>query len=240
MSDSAPSRGADPSAGAAALRGIELVVFDLAGTTVYDDGQVVEAFTATLASEGIELGTERLHALRGASKRHAIEALLPPGAGLAERAAATYARFCERLARLYRERGVRAIDGAADVFAWLRARGIKVALNTGFDRAITDPLLAALGWRGDAVDATVCSDEVAQGRPAPYLIFHAMEATGVISAARVVNVGDTALDLQAGANARVGCSVGVLSGAHSRDVLLREPHTVLLPSVKQLPELWPS
>jgi len=65
------------------------------------------------------------------------------------------------------------------------------------------------------VNAVICGDDVPLGRPAPFLIFRTMEATGVISVDRVMNVGDTVLDLQAGRNAGVGENIGVLSGAHS-------------------------
>jgi phosphonatase-like hydrolase len=123
------------------------------------------------------------------------------------------------------------------VFAWLRGRGIRVALNTGFDRDTTRMLLAALGWEAGTVDVIVCGDEVPQGRPAPYLIFRCMEATGTISVGRVATVGDTALDLQAGHNAGVRFNVGVLTGAHGRDLLAAEPHTHLLASVADLPTL---
>ena len=123
------------------------------------------------------------------------------------------------------------------MFAWLRDRGIRVALNTGFDRDTTQMLLTALGWVAHTVDGIVCGDDVPQGRPAPYLIFRCMEATGAVSVGRVANVGDTALDLRAGHNARVRFNVGVLSGAHGRDLLAAEPHTHLLASVADLPAL---
>ena len=84
----------------------------------------------------------------------------------------------------------------------------------------------------------MCGDDVAEGRPAPYLIFRAMEATGVSSVHRVANVGDTILDLRAGHNAGVRWNVGVLTGAHQRQLLESVPHTHLLPSVAELPSLW--
>jgi phosphoglycolate phosphatase-like HAD superfamily hydrolase len=88
------------------------------------------------------------------------------------------------------------------------------------------------------VDAVVCGDNVLQGRPAPYLIFHAMEAAGARNVRHVANVGDTVLDLQAAHNAGVRWNIGVLSGAHSRAQLACAPHTHLLPSVADLPERW--
>jgi phosphonatase-like hydrolase len=124
------------------------------------------------------------------------------------------------------------------VFDWLRRRNVRIALNTGFDRTITGLLLDALGWREGVVDAVVCGDEVRQGRPAPYLIFRAMEAAGATSVHRVMNVGDTELDLRAGWNGGVGWNVGVTSGAHPRERLEQAPHTHLIESVASLPELW--
>ena len=113
-----------------------------------------------------------------------------------------------------------------------------MALNTRFDRDTTQMLLAALGWAAHTVDAIVCGDEVPQGRPAPYLIFRCMEATGTVSVGRIANVGDAVLDLRAGNNANVRFNVGVLSGAHGRDLLAAEPHTHLLASVADLPTLF--
>lgn len=218
------------------MRGVELVVFDMAGTTVRDDGQVPEAFTAALAEYGVTVGPEVIRGLRGASKREAILGLLPAGTARAEQAERAYASFRDHLARRYADTA-RAVPGAGEVFAWLRGHGIRVALNTGFDRGTTQMLLAALGWAAETVDAIVCGDEVPQGRPAPYLVFHCMEATGTLSVGRVANVGDTALDLRAGHNAGVRLNIGVLSGAHGRDLLAAEPHTHLLASVADLPRL---
>jgi phosphoglycolate phosphatase-like HAD superfamily hydrolase len=84
----------------------------------------------------------------------------------------------------------------------------------------------------------VCGDDVSQGRPAPYLIFRAMEATGARSVHQVAVVGDTTRDLQAGHNAGVRWNIGVLTGAHDRQTLQRAPHTHLLPSVAEVARVW--
>ena len=225
------------------MNDIELVVFDLAGTTIQDTGQVPEAFTTVLRSHGIEVSDESLRAVRGASKREAIRHLLGQQSSgktldLDTRTEHVFAEFCQRLAMTYARDGVQAIPGAADTFARLHRLGIKVALNTGFDRTITELVLRVVGWDQDTVDAIVCGDDVRQGRPAPYLIFRSMEATGVISVRRVATVGDTVLDLQAGWKAAVRWNIGVLSGAHTQEQLERVAHTHLLPSVAALSSLW--
>ncbi|HJQ34870.1 MAG TPA: phosphonatase-like hydrolase [Pyrinomonadaceae bacterium] len=220
------------------MDGVELVIFDLAGTTVEDGGEVPDAFASALAAHGVEVTREQLKGVRGSSKRQAVLRFIPDGPERQARAAAVYATFREHLARRYESGGVRAVAGAAETLRALRGRGVRVALNTGFDRETTALLLGALGWDGRVVDAVVCGDDVAQGRPAPYLIFRAMEAAGAASVHRVANVGDTALDLRAGHNAGVRWNVGVLSGAHDRTLLEREPHTHLLSSVAELLGLW--
>lgn len=216
----------------------KLVVLDLAGTTIVDGGEVPAAFTAALAEEGIVLSETQLTALRGSSKREAFLRLLPRGKDREQRAASIYASFCSHLRRLYESRGIRAVDGAEQLLGELRHRGIRVALNTGFDRAITDILLSHLGWNDGLVDAVVCGDDVVHGRPSPDLILRAMELSGVPYAPLVASVGDTELDLHAGYNAGVGWNVGVLSGAHGRTRLENAPHTHLIESVAQLEAVW--
>ncbi|HWS87765.1 MAG TPA: phosphonatase-like hydrolase [Pyrinomonadaceae bacterium] len=222
------------------MDGPRLVAFDMAGTTVKDEGRVADAFLFALREHGIEVAPEQLSRVRGSSKREAVLGFIPEGADRARRAETVYNSFREHLARLYNEGGVEPVEGAEETFRRLRRRGVRVALNTGFDREITGLLLSSLRWDEGVVDAVVCGDDVKRGRPAPDLIFRAMEAAGVSDAGQVMNVGDTVLDLRAGQNAGVRWNVGVLTGAHARSTLEQEPHTHLVDSVASLPDLWPA
>jgi phosphonatase-like hydrolase len=213
---------------------IQLAVLDLAGTTVKDDGQVPRAFAAGLAAIDVVVTPTQVADVRGASKRQAIREFVPEGPDRDRLAGVAYASFRRSLADLYRSAGVESMPGAEEAFHFLRSHGVRVALNTGFDRDITSLLVDALHWDDSVVDAIVCGDDVARGRPAPDLILRAMERTGVTDAQRVMNVGDTVLDLRAGHNARVRWNVGVLSGAHDRERLTQEPHTHLVASIMEL------
>jgi len=213
-----------------------LVVVDLVGTTVRADDAVPRAFLAALAAEGVTIDAAALDDVRGATKRLALDRLLPPGADHAAAVDRAYEHFTCGLRAAYRPGSVAPVAGAEAVLTSLRRAGVRVALNTGFDRALTDHLLAVLGWTSLA-DAVVCGDEVAHGRPAPFLIFHAMERTGVVDVSTVANVGDTALDLGAGANAGVRWNIGVWSGAHDRARLALVPHTHLCASVADVPAI---
>jgi phosphonatase-like hydrolase len=180
----------------------------------------------------------------GTEKRAAIRALSEIVSGSSPDDAAVdrmFDRFREQLTRAYRERPPAPIDGVLEAFDALRERGVLIALTTGFSQDIATALLDSLGWtvgRGTGtVDALVCGDEVAAGRPAPYLIFRAMERTGVDSVDQVVVAGDTVADLRAGTNAGVKAVVGVASGALSFAQLAPHRHTHLLSGVGDLPEL---
>jgi phosphonatase-like hydrolase len=217
---------------------LELVVFDMAGTTVRDDGQVPGAFAAALRHHGIEATAEQVRSVRGSSKREALRSFVPEAADGSSALDEVYASFRRELAGRYSSGGVYPVPGAEAAFVALRRRGVRVALNTGFDRDTTSLLLDALGWTSGIVDAVVCGDDVPAGRPAPYLIFRAMEATGACRVRSVANIGDTALDLQAGFNAGAGWNIGVLSGAHDLETLRSAPHTHVIASVATIESVW--
>lgn len=219
---------------------ISLVIFDIAGTIIEDHGEVVEAFRLALSENGIRVADSELIERKGASKkeviRHYIEQQFGPIAQHMEQADRTYASFQRLLRNLYIEKGIQPIAGAVETFDVLRKRGIKLATTTGFDREVSNLILKTLEWL-PRFAGTVTSTDVLHGRPAPFMIFHAMELANVASTLEVVNVGDTPLDLQAAANAGVRGNVGVLSGMHNRERLVGEPHTHLIGSVVELPEV---
>jgi phosphonatase-like hydrolase len=224
---------------------VDLVVFDMAGTTIQDDGQVVDAFTSALTRNGIPVTERDLRPWRGASKRRVLRVFVegqfgPDDPQNTARVERVYAEFREQLERRFTVQAARPIPGAPDTFVWLRDRGIKVALTTGFYRKVADIILDTLGWRPELIAASVSSDEVPAGRPAPYMIFRAMETTGVSDVRRVMKVGDTAFDLMAGRNAGLLGVVGVLSGSQDVEQLGRVQHTHIIPSVAELPNLLES
>lgn len=149
------------------------------------------------------------------------------------------AAFTARMTGHYRTSpDVREVPGAAAVFAGLRARGVTVALDTGFFRPIAGVRLERLGWTVPAVvDATVTSDEVPNGRPHPDVILHLMKQLGVTDPQRVAKVGDTRADLERGTNAGCKFMVGVHTGSSTREQFEGWPHTHVVASVADVPAL---
>jgi phosphonatase-like hydrolase len=224
---------------------IELVVFDMAGTTVHDGDAVGASFRATLAAWGFQADPALVNSVMGLPKPEAIRILLERGGkqgGVSptpEQVSAIHEEFTRRMREYYAtDPAVREIPGAAAVFATLRRAGIKVALNTGFFRPIAEVLLTRLGWRSPAViDADVTSDEVVRGRPHPDMIRHLMMRLGIQDARRVAKVGDTKADLEEGTNAGCGLVIGVTTGSFTREQLQACPHTHILGSILEISPL---
>jgi phosphonatase-like hydrolase len=222
--------------------GIELVVFDMAGTTVNDEDSVNRCLREALGAAGLAVTPAEVNSVMGIRKPDAI-AILVERKGrlgdLGDRLGAIHRDFVERSIDFYRnDPTVREIPGAVQVFNTLDRVGIRVALNTGFDRPITDVILERLGWSGNSsVHATISSDEVARGRPYPDMILELMRRLGVSDPQMVAKVGDTPADLEEGRNAGCGLIVGVTQGTHRREELERYPHSHLIGTIAELPSL---
>lgn len=219
---------------------IELVVCDMAGTTVDEHGDVYRALENAVRETGVEVAADDLQTWMGAEKREAITELIRLGGGEPEsrKVDKAFERFRELLLGYYTQNPPTALPGVEQALRELSARGVKVALSTGFSRDVMEVLLGVLGWNvgeGELLDAAVPADEVAAGRPAPYMIHRAMEQTGVQNVARVLAAGDTVNDLLAARNAGVH-AVGVLTGKLQRAELEEQPHDAVLEGVKDLPK----
>ena len=69
------------------------------------------------------------------------------------------------------------------------------------------------------MDLALSPADCGRGRPAPDMIFGAMERLGVSDPGAVAVVGDTTSDLEAGTNVGALAVIGVLSGAHDERTL---------------------
>ncbi|MGQ3383687.1 phosphonatase-like hydrolase [Glutamicibacter sp. TV12E] len=219
---------------------IELIVCDMAGTTVDEHADVYRALKNSVRETGAEVTSGNLQAWMGAEKREAIAALITLGGGIPDEQLVntTFDRFRELLFSYYQQNPPVALPGVVEAFEKLSSQGIKVGLTTGFSRDVASAILSQLQWRvgeGELLDAVVTADEVGAGRPAPYMIHRVMELTGVRDVRKVIAAGDTVNDLQAGKNAGV-CAVGVLTGELGRRDLEPHEHDEILDSVAQFPE----
>ena len=221
---------------------IELVIFDMAGTTVRDDDAVNICLREALAAQ-VSVTRDEVNSVMGLPKPTAIRMLLEgkievPGVSK-EMVSAIHDDFLGRMLRHYRTApGIEPMPYTLDTFSQLKEAGVHIALDTGFSRRIVNAILERLGWDdGALLDATVSSDEVEHGRPHADLALRAMTLTGVGDSRRVAKVGDTPSDLQEGTAAGCGLVIGVCNGSHTREQLAPHPHTHLVANLQELPAL---
>ncbi|GHF45129.1 putative haloacid dehalogenase-like hydrolase [Streptomyces morookaense] len=220
---------------------ISLVVLDMAGTTVADDGLVEQAFDAAARRLGVEPGTpdhaEKLAYVRatmGESKISVFRHLF----GEEARAQEANAAFEEAYGQLVAAGQCAPVPGAREAIERLRGEGRGVVLTTGFARVTQEAILAALGWGEGLVDLTLCPGDVGgRGRPYPDMVLAALLRTRAADAvAQVAVAGDTSYDMLTGSRAGAGMVAGVLTGAHEEGALRAAGATHVLGSVAELPD----
>jgi phosphonatase-like hydrolase len=205
---------------------IKLVVFDIAGTTVKDNGEIATAFHDAMKERGYDIPHEKIYPLMGYKKPEAIRMMLgeyeSDVAGItAEYINIIHERFIELMVEYYTNTDqLQPLPNAEEMFAWCKEHDIKVGLDTGFSTDITNVIIKRLGWLTDKkVDYVVCSNEVPAGRPHPYMIQKMMRAANITDATQVIKLGDTEVDINEGKNAGCLYSIGVTTGAFTREAL---------------------
>jgi phosphoglycolate phosphatase len=211
---------------------IELICFDMAGTTVNDEGLVLAAFRRTIDELGVT-GEDARQAeayvieTMGQSKIDVFTELFDDRASVANDA------FERHFVTLAQELGVSEIPGARATVEELKRRGLAVALTTGFSPATREVLIDLLGW-SELFSLRVSPADAGRGRPAPDMILLCALRSRVSAVQTIMVVGDTASDMHAGRRAGVGQCVGVLSGTDDEARLLESGADRVLDSVADL------
>src|SRR5262249_10163990 len=142
---------------------MELVVFDMACTTVNDEDAVNRRIRDTPRAVGLEAASAAVDRVMGLPKPQAIARLIEQygrSADLGPRVESIHDDFVRPSLEFYAsDPFVQEIPGASRVFDRLRSAGLRIAPNTGFNRAITDVILDRVGW-GNRIDDTIASEEV--------------------------------------------------------------------------------
>lgn len=223
------------------MNNIDLLVCDMAGTTVEEGGMVYKILRQTMVNAGLEVSEEEMHPWHGAKKEAVIENFLkvvktpePLIPRLVESIGEDFLSMIDE-AYFAENSCVKYIDPKLPEYVRaLQAGGTRVGLDTGYPREIQDGLMTKLDLH-ELVDASVSSYEVVAGRPYPYMIFDLMIKTHVMDVKRVAKAGDSIRDMEEGRNAGCGLVIGVLSGADSAEELLKAGADVVVPNITHVP-----
>jgi HAD superfamily hydrolase (TIGR01549 family) len=183
---------------------LDTVVLDLDGTLVDSVYVHVAAWRSAFADVGVDLPTYRIHRAIGMGG----DRLVTEVAGAAvERAVGDEVR--ERHGQHFEERfgHVTALDGASELLALLRERGLTVVIASSGEQEQTDRLLELVD-NTDALHERVSGSEADSSKPSPDLIEVALERSG---AQRALTIGDAVWDVESAQKAGVPC-IGLLTG----------------------------
>lgn len=219
------------------MRKIQLVIFDIAGTTVRDTGNVAKAFIDAFNEFNIDVPVTMVNQVMGFRKIDAIRMLLPGVNDLL--AEQIHEAFTRNMIALYEnDPDLTPLPYVEAIFQQLKQQGIKIALNTGFTRAVTNTILQRLQWNvPETIDMVICSDEVPEGRPQPFMIKAIMEQMEISDNKAVVKVGDTKVDVEEGRYAGCGLVVSVTTGAYTRSELELYKPDRIIDSMVELPAI---
>lgn len=212
---------------------IRAVVADLDGTVVdFGSRAPAAAFVELFKGYEVTVTDEEAREPMGLDKRSHVEALLfnPSIAAQWELAHGRqpsradvdrlYARFVPLQFEVLKKH-CDIIPGIAEAAAQLRRDDVGLAVTTGYDRAMMEIIIRAMNVAGFSPDSAICTDDVPEGRPHPWMIFRSMERLGVSPPACVVTIGDTVADIEAGLSAGAW-SVGVTETGSLMGLSLKE------------------
>ena len=218
---------------------VKAVVFDWAGTMV-DFGCMapVRALTQVFAEEGFTLSDAEARRDMGKAKRDHVRALLADPAVQARWAALKgrpgseadvdqiYARL-EPAMKAEAAKSSRLIPGAAEVFAELRALGVRIGSGTGYTREMMADILTAAAEQGYEPEFVVCAGETPSGRPAPLMTWKALIALDAWPAHACIKVDDAPVGIEEGCLA--GCWTVGLSASGNGVGLDLDTYSALKP-----------
>lgn len=223
------------------LEGIDLMVCDMAGTTVQEGGIVYKTLRESMQQHGIEVSEADIGPWHGAKKEAVIEHFAKR-AGLSDadheaKITDVSQTFEESIEKSYfsETAAIGLIDtNLKGYFKRLKDVGVKIGLDTGYPQNIQRGLVQKLGF-DEVVDCYISSYDVREGRPFPYMIHQLMERAGVQDVRRVAKIGDSCRDMEMGRNAGCGLVVGVLSGADGAEALFAAGADMVCDIITDLP-----
>lgn len=220
---------------------IKLAVFDMAGTVVNEDNVVYKTLQKAINENGFKVSLEFvLEHGAGKEKHQAIMDVLKADSDStdAELAKSIFEEFKVLLSAAYKNLDVTSYTGVENMLYTLKSNGVKIALNTGYDTHTAQLLLNKMKWnKGKEYDVLVTADDVALGRPNPDMILEAMKQLQIHDSEFVLKAGDSIIDIEEGKNAKCGITIGVTTGAHTRQQLESAKPTYVWDDLSELKNL---
>ena len=195
---------------------VDTALFDMDGTLIDSNDAHARAWAESLHEHGIPVDAERIRPLIGMGG----DKLLPAVARVHESSAlgrAIARRKGDVFQRLLPE--LHATPGARALLEYLRDQHITIGIATSAGEEELSALLGHIGV-ADLVHQRTSKDDAAESKPAPDIVYAALEECGARPESTVL-IGDTPYDIQAATRAGVG-AIALRCGGYWSDGDLRD------------------
>lgn len=220
-------------------KSIKLIVCDMAGTTINEGGIVYKTLYETINGYDIYIKKDDIKKWYGVNKTEVLQYFIRSDKEYKHNEDAILPQmlnsFKNNLKKNYFDDDNISIihKDMPDLFNHLRSNGVKIVLNSGFSKDIQSELVKTLNM-DDFIDGYISSEDVPYGRPEPFMIYEAMKQFNVTNTHDVIKIGDSVSDILEGKNAKCYKSIGVLSGAETKENLLLNGADAIMNSVMDL------
>lgn len=206
------------------------------GTTVKTSSPdfIIDCFQKAFSKFNIKADDEMLRSNRGKDKRVMVEEVLAANKQPMQMAGEILFIFNKSVSDCIAE--FKEMEGVETVFSFLKARGIKTGIGSGFSEEIFTSVYHHLNWDKYHLDYKGNSESLGKSRPDPAMIIDMMIKSGIENGKEFLKVGDTVADIQEGKNAGVRTAV-LLSGTQPEELLRKENPDYVLNSLTDLLKL---
>lgn len=198
---------------------IKLIICDMAGTTINENGIVYDTLYETMKNFGLKVNKNDISKWYGKNKYEVLNNYLSNNENVDIKIrdsikSQLYSNFDNNLREKYFfGNNLKLIHyNLPELFNSIRKKGIKISLNTGYGIDIQESIIKKLNMN-EFIDNYVSSEQVRFGRPHPYMINRLMTMNNINNPCNVIKIGDTENDILEGINAECNMSIGVLTGA---------------------------
>jgi phosphonatase-like hydrolase len=221
---------------------IKLIVFDMAGTIINENNVVYKTLRKAINCQGYNFSLDEVLIYGAGKEKHqAIKDILNSknlNHTLNDVSLTIFKDFSELLKISYENLVVEAFPKTEELLEKLKEKGVKIVLNTGYNRETALQLLSKLNWEvGKQYDALITASDVEKGRPAADMINKAMEMFNILNAEHIVKIGDSIIDIEEGKTANCGITIGVTTGAHTEEQLKSANPTYIINSLTEITQI---
>ena len=206
----------------------EIIIFDWDGTLVDSTGRIVDCVHRSADLVGVSPVTDQqAKHIIGLGLPEAIRTLWP------DINSENHAAMCQAYAKFFSEGseiGVSFYKGVPEFLQKLKNMGLLLGVATGKTRKGLDAMITDMDVEG-VFDITRCADETCS-KPHPQMLSEILDEHK-LQAERALMIGDTTYDLEMAYRISMP-SIGMLYGAHEREMLERWAPKALCHNVSEL------